>query len=122
MVAPPPTYVDHVINDNNKSVEVEPLLLPFALKEVHSDDLDLELDFNIDEFNLDLLNMDFSQPSWENNSTISSSDNIDDQIFLFSDDSLHCFLIFLSLLSTYGPSFTAIANSRDFLVAAVTSR
>ncbi|KAJ7951523.1 MYB transcription factor [Quillaja saponaria] len=113
IVAPPPTSVDHVINDNNKPVETEPLLLPFVSKEVHSDDLDLGLDFmmdfKMDDFNLfsDLLHVDFSQ-SLENNSTISSSDNkgylcpksdhIDDQTFLLSDDSL------------YGWDFQSITN------------
>ncbi|KAJ7951535.1 MYB transcription factor [Quillaja saponaria] len=102
MVATRPISVDHVIKDDNKSVEPESLLSQFASKEVHNDDLDLELDFKMDEFNFfsDFLNMDFSQPaSLENNNTISSSynkdhpspksDHIDDQTSLLSDDSLH---------------------------------
>ncbi|KAJ7951534.1 MYB transcription factor [Quillaja saponaria] len=94
IVTPPPISVDRVIHDD-KPVEPESLLSPFASKEVDNDELDLGLDFFSD-----ILNMDFSQPaSLENNDTISSSynkshlspksDHNDDQTFLLSDDSLH---------------------------------
>ncbi|KAJ7951528.1 MYB transcription factor [Quillaja saponaria] len=94
MVAPSPISVDHVINDDDKPVEPESILSPFVSKEVDNNDLDLELDFKMGELDFfpDLLNMDFSQPaSLENNIGLLSpkSDYIDDQIFLFSDYSLH---------------------------------
>ncbi|KAJ7951529.1 Myb transcription factor [Quillaja saponaria] len=93
IVAPPPIYVDHVINDDDKAVEPKSILSPFVSKEVDNDDLDLNLDFKMDELDFfsDLCNEDFSQAPLENNKGHLSpkSDYIDDQTFLPFDDSLH---------------------------------
>ncbi|KAJ7951532.1 MYB transcription factor [Quillaja saponaria] len=69
IVAPPPIYVDHVIHDDDKAVDPESILSPFVWKEVDNDDLDLKLDFKMDELDFfsDLPNKDFSQVLLENN-------------------------------------------------------
>ncbi|KAJ7951533.1 MYB transcription factor [Quillaja saponaria] len=94
MIAPPPNVVDHVIHNDDKQAEPKSLLSSFASKEVDNNDLDLGLDFKMDDLDFfsDLLNMDFSQPaSLENNIGHLSpkANHIDDQTFLLSDDSVH---------------------------------